>query len=192
MIKQDKLKFLSVELQTESSFANQVLQQVKGLKNLERIQFTVKVKDGLVVLLNQSLNRESRIKHVDICFDASDSGEMPEMNQTLASVKDFEIKFPRYMKHLRSLSLRNICDKNFTETLFDMASQSRLRSLSLSLVHEGQSLPNFSEALAGFRALQHLHLSKIVYAKIDQNIFLAFIVQNLKILSLDQINFTDQ
>jgi len=95
------------------------------------------------------------------------------------------------MKHLKSLALWNICDRNFTETLFDMASQSRLKSLSLSLVNEDQSLPNFSEALAGFRALEHLHLCRILYAKIDQNIFLEFVIQNLKVLSLDQINFTD-
>ncbi len=97
---QKRLIFLSFELQTESNFANKVLQQLKSLKNLERIHLTVKVIDGLIILMNQSLNRESRIKHVDICFDVNNSIKMSECNQTLASVKDFEIKLSRYMKHL--------------------------------------------------------------------------------------------
>jgi len=97
------------------------------------------------------------------------------------------------MKHLHSLALSNICDKYFTETLFDMASQSRLKSLSLSLANEHQSLANFSEALCRFKALEKLHLSKILYAKINQPIFLGFIVEsNLKSLSLENINFSDQ
>lgn len=97
------------------------------------------------------------------------------------------------MKHLHSLALSNICDKYFTETLFDMASQSRLKSLSLSLANENQSLANFSEALGRFKALEKLHLSKILYAKINQPIFLSFIVEsNLKSLSLESINFSDQ
>ena len=192
LITQDKLKFLSLELQKESEYATKVLQQLKTLKNLQRIHLTIKAEDALVLLLNQSLTRESQIKHVDVCFDVSSVGEGSERERAQASVQDFEIKFPRYMKHLRSLCLWNICDKNFTETLFDMAAQSRLRSLSLSLAHEGKSLPNFSEALAGFTALQHLHLSRVFYAKIDQSIFLDFVIQGLKVLSLDQINFTDQ
>jgi hypothetical protein len=32
------------------------------------------------------------------------------------------IKFPKYLKHLKSFIMMNISDKNFTDTLFDMAS----------------------------------------------------------------------
>ena len=69
LIVEDRLKFLSFDLQTESAFAGQAVSHLQSLKNLERLKITVKVKDGLILLLNQRLNRECRIRHVDICFD---------------------------------------------------------------------------------------------------------------------------
>ena len=71
-----------------------------------------------------------------------------------------------------------------------MASQAKLKYLSLSMINDSQSLPNFSEAIERFTALEYLHLSKITYQKINQDVFLNF-VSKMKILSLDEINFTD-
>jgi hypothetical protein len=64
----------------------------------------------------------------------------------------YEIKFHKYLKNLKSLHLVNIADKNFSETMFDMASIRKLRELNLSFIPE-LSLPNFSEALSKFTAL---------------------------------------
>lgn len=97
------------------------------------------------------------------------------------------------MKHLKSLSLHNIADKNFTETMFDMACQRKLKFFSFSLLNENQNLPNFSEALSNFKSLQTLNLSNILYGKINHTVFLSFIKKslNLTTLSLDAINFND-
>ena len=65
------------------------------------------------------------------------------------------------MKQLKNMQLLNVCDSNLTETLFDMASQKKLESLSISMVDENQSLPNFSEALAKFKQLKKLHLGRL-------------------------------
>jgi hypothetical protein len=46
----------------------------------------------------------------------------------------------------------NIADKNFSETLFDMASFKKLRELNLCFVPD-LTLPGFSEALSKFESL---------------------------------------
>lgn len=73
-----------------------------------------------------------------------------------------------------------------------MACQSKLKHLSLSMIDDQQTLPNFAEALTRFASLRSLHLSKVQYSKMNQVIFLSYINHsNLRILSLDSINFTD-
>lgn len=56
------------------------------------------------------------------------------------------------------MEIKGICDPNFTETMFDMASQRKLRSLSLGTCNDQQTLPNFSEALSRFKQLEELEL----------------------------------
>lgn len=63
-----------------------------------------------------------------------------------------EIKFHKYLKNLRSLQLVNIADRNFAETMFDMAAVRKLKELNLCFVND-LSLPGFSEALSKFTGL---------------------------------------
>jgi hypothetical protein len=65
----------------------------------------------MVDILNKNLTKEVMFKQLEVNF-----------TNTTKQGEQYEIKFPKYLKNLRSLSLHNICDKNFTETLFDMAS----------------------------------------------------------------------
>lgn len=190
LIKSDVLKHLSFQVKYESQGLVQSLEAIKSLRNLEKLQINLHVKDSLLKLLNKNLTRECRVRDLDIvfCQEAASDYQRDKKHEPVS----FEIKFPLYLKHLRRLALTNICDKNFTETLFDMASQSKLKALSLSMINDQQSLPNFAEAIARFTALESLHLSKIQYNKINQGIFLSFINQsNLRSLSLDAINFSD-
>ena len=60
-----------------------------------------------------------------------------------------------------------ICNPNFTETLFDMASQRRLKKLCLGTCNVEQILPNFSEALSRFKQLEELELYHVNYSKIN-------------------------
>ena len=147
---------------------------------------TVQTKDSIVTLLNQNLTRESSIQNLEVNFIYANK-------QGTKSDANFDIRFPKYMKHLKSLSLHNIADKNFTETMFDMACQRKLKFFSFSLLNENQNLPNFSEALSNFKSLQTLNLSNILYGKINHTVFLSFIKKslNLTTLSLDAINFND-
>jgi hypothetical protein len=64
------------------------------------------------------------------------------------------------LKNLRSLTLSNIADKNFSETMFDMGSIRKLRDLNLSFIPD-LSLPGFSEALSKFTGLHSLTLSQV-------------------------------
>jgi len=89
-----------------------------------------------------------------VLCDPKKSGRLPNL------------KFPKYLKHLQSLTLINIWDKEFTETMFDMASQRRLTSLSLSFLTDLQ-LPSFSEALAKFTKLKELSLSNVNFSKLN-------------------------
>jgi hypothetical protein len=54
----------------------------------------------------------------------------------------------------------NIADKNFSETMFDMASIKKLKELNLSFAPD-LSLPGFSEALSKFINLHTLRISQI-------------------------------
>lgn len=190
LIKSDVLRSLSFQVKYESKTLTDTFEQLKYLKNLEDLQLNVQVKDTILKIINKSLNREVKIKNLDIVF--CQEATLDYAQEKKPDPVQFDIKFPLYLKHLKKLSLSNICDKNFTETMFDMASQSKLKSLSLVMINDSQSLPNFAEAIGRFTALERLHLSKVQYNKINQNIFLDFIsTSNLRVLSLDSINFTD-
>ena len=65
----------------------------------------------MVELLNKNLGKENHIKSLSIKFT----------NPTKPN-ENYEIKFPKYLKNLKRLSIHNIADKNFTETLFDLGS----------------------------------------------------------------------
>lgn len=94
------------------------------------------------------------------------------------------------------MQLLNIADKNFSETMFDMASIRKLKELNLSFLPD-LSLPGFSEALSKFTGLQSLRLSQISNwgQRIDSGTILKFIGEqavNLRALSLDLISFSDE
>lgn len=68
------------------------------------------------------------------------------------NIMQYEIKFHKYLKNLRSLQILNIADKNFSETMFDMGSIRKLKELNLSFIPD-LSMPGFSEALSKFSGL---------------------------------------
>ena len=111
--------------------------------------------------------------------------EQPRENQ--------EIKFHKYLKYLKSLTLLNVGDRNFTETMFDMACAKKLKELSLSFAND-LPLPNFSEALSRFIYLQSLSISTIPYNRINFQILHQFIAEGaytLRTLILDSLSLTD-
>lgn len=86
-----------------------------------------------------------------------------------------------------------MADKNFSDTLFDMACTRKLRELNLTFVPD-LSLPGFSEALSKFIYLHSLRLSTISAwgKKFNGPILLSYISEvNLRSLSLDTISFSD-
>ena len=107
----------------------------------------------------------------------------------MTQTESYEIKFHKYLKNLRSLHLMNIADRNFSETMFDMASIRKLKELNLCFVPD-LSLPGFSEAISKFTGLHSLRLSTITNwgHRIDSHALLTFIADgalNLRSLSLD-------
>ena len=88
----------------------------------------------MVDLLNKSIGKDSCYKHLSITFTNNNNGfgnGLSESGTPLAggSISFGEIKFHKYLKHLKSLSMKNVADKNFSETLFDMASIRKLKDL---------------------------------------------------------------
>ena len=71
--------------------------------------------------MNNSLGRQSQVEDLEVNF----TYEKDEPGSKTA------IKFPKYLKKLKSLTLTNVWHKDFTETLFDMAAAKRLKSLNL-------------------------------------------------------------
>lgn len=133
--------------------------------------------------MNNTLNKQCQIEDLHISFKHQ-QGEKSSLTP---------IKFPKYLKKLKAMTLENVWHKEFTETLFDMASQKRLKKLSLSFVG-GLMMPSFSEALAKFTGLASLKLAKLNYAMINQSIFLDQLQtsQSLTSLHLDAIELTDE
>lgn len=89
---------------------------------MKKLTLTVNPKAEILDVLNKHLGKESKIKQLLINFIAN-------------SVNDQSvIKFPKYLKNLKSLIMWNIYDRNFTDTLFDLASQKRLKELGLGFI----------------------------------------------------------
>ncbi len=100
--------------------------------SLKTLNVTASPKPEIIEILNKQINKENYLRAIIVRF--------------MSSEKEFQVKFHKYPKNLRILHLSNIGDKNFTETIFDMACIRKLKALSLSFV-PNLSLPNFSEAL---------------------------------------------
>lgn len=115
---------------------------------------TVALKSDLIELLNKNIGKDAGLRALQITF------ANPQGLQMMAQSEAYEIKFHKYLKNLRSLHLLNIADKNFSETMFDMASIRKLKELNLSFVPD-LSLPQFSDALSKFVSLQTLRISQI-------------------------------
>lgn len=101
-----------------------VLSQVQSLKNLRRLiikNLNASLKTNIDIL-NTGLTRQSSLTSLTIQFT------VPEKKTATST----PIKFPKYLKKLNELSLFGIWHKDFTETMFDMASQRRLKKLCLS------------------------------------------------------------
>lgn len=83
--------------------------------------------------------------------------------------------------------------RDFTESLFDMASQRFLRELDLQFVPD-VALPNFCEALQIFRRLQRLTLTGLNFSKINESIFIDYLKQApaLQALNLDSVDVCNQ
>jgi len=97
---------------------------------LKRLVLTVALKNDLVDILNKNLCKDVGLKSLQITFAAPGGGTSSEIGG------GGEIKFHKYIKNLRSLSVLNIGDKNFSENMFDMASIRKLKELNLSFVPE--------------------------------------------------------
>jgi hypothetical protein len=87
-------------------------------------------------------------------------------------------------------------DRNFSETMFDMASIRKLKELNLGFTRD-LSLPGFSEALSKFTYLHSLRISNISSWGQRINVgtlqeYIAEGARNLRSLSLDEISFTDE
>ena len=114
------------------------------LKNLKKLKVTDVAANCTmnIEVLNNSLGRQSQIEDLEVQF----THKVAEKGCVTA------IKFHKYLKKLRRLRLTNVWHRDFTESLFDMASQRELRILDLQFVNE-VALPNFCEALFKFRRL---------------------------------------
>lgn len=152
---------------------------LKNLKSLAIVNLNASSKTNIDIL-NNALTRNSPLEHVAITFivDQKRGGSTTS------------IKFPKYLKMLKSLTLHGIWHKDFTETLFDMASQRRLKKLSLCFVNE-LPLPNFSEALSKFTALKHLELSNFSLKKVNLTVLNDFIGQ-LSSIKLDRVDLSNE
>ena len=155
------------------------------LKNLKKLKVTdVAANCAMnIEILNNSLGRQSQIEDLEVQFThkASEKGCISA------------IKFHKYLKKLKRLKLTNVWHRDFTESLFDMASQRHLKTLDLQFVPE-VALPNFCEALSIFRRLQRLSLTGLNFSKINESIFIDYLKQapNLSTLILDSVDVCNQ
>eukprot|EP00347_Sterkiella_histriomuscorum_P008952 403343108 len=179
LLQNDQLEELSFDMKLENSEYATIFTLIKQQSRLRKLLLNVSVKPEIIDVLNKGINKDNNFKQLSVNFQAGESF--------------FEVKFHKYLKNLKSLSLTNVGDKNFTESMFDMACIRKLRELSLSFIPD-LSLPSFSEALSKFSQLQSLQISSIPYHKIKQQIFLEYIANgaiNLRSLSLDNLALSD-
>ena len=119
IVQQDILEELSFDIKGANSGYLELFQALKHCSKLKTL--LLNVKPSMIWILNKGLNKEISIKTLKINF-------------AIETTEHFELKFPKYLKHLRSLTLNNIADKNLTDTLMDMASLSRINELTLGFV----------------------------------------------------------
>lgn len=103
-----------------------VVSKLKQLRTLKVTAITAiqAFRKNNIEILNNSLSKESQIEDLEVTF-------IHEPDQKSATT---QIKFPKVLKKLKSLTLNGIWHKDFAEVLFDMASQKRIRRLALSFV----------------------------------------------------------
>lgn len=88
-----------------------VIGQLKNLKKLKVTEVAATCTMNIEIL-NNSLGRQSQIEDLEVQF----SHKPGEKGTTTA------IKFHKYLKKLRRLRLTNVWHRDFSESLFDMAS----------------------------------------------------------------------
>lgn len=143
LLSANQLEELSFEMKLECSEYSEVFELIRTRATaLKKLQLTVATKPEIMDVLNKKITKESAFKSLIVNFVSHSSSTTP-------TPTDFQVKFHKYPKNLRTLALTNIGDKNFSETLFDMACIRRLRDLTLSFTPD-LSLPNFTEALSKF------------------------------------------
>ena len=65
----DRLHHLRFSLREEAhGLMETMMAIIKSLRKLQHLEIHVKVQDGIIKLLNQSLNKESNLKHLSITF----------------------------------------------------------------------------------------------------------------------------
>lgn len=160
-----------------------VIGKLQKLKKLKISEIAASCTTNIEIL-NNSLGRVSQIEDLEVNFTHR-SGGMKGSSTA--------IKFHKYLKKLKRLKLSNVWHRDFTESLFDMASQRHLQELDLSFVQE-VPLPNFCEALQIFRRLQRLSLTSLNFNKINESIFIEFLknAPNLQSLCLDSVEVSNQ
>lgn len=100
-----------------------VVGKLKALKKL-RITAISAFRKTNIDILNSSLSKESPLEELEVNF----------VHETDQKSSLTQIKFPKYLKRLKSLTLNGIWHKDFAEILFDMASQKRIKKLCLGFV----------------------------------------------------------
>ena len=84
------------------------------LQNLKKLKVTdIAVNSTInIEILNNSLGRQSQIEDLEVQFT-----HRPNEKGSITA-----IKFHKYLKKLKRLKLTNVWHRDFTESLFDMAS----------------------------------------------------------------------
>ena len=121
----DVVMLLSQDLLTEFTFSmlqdhqNSVIAQmifivIGKLKSLKKLRITAisAFRKTNIEIINSSLSKESPLEELEVTFVHEQD---PKSSLT-------QIKFPKYLKRLRSLTLNGIWHKEFAEVMFDMAS----------------------------------------------------------------------
>ena len=126
LLEKDILTDFTFQLQVENvnSVMYQMVFTILGkLQNLKKLKVTQIASNCTtnIEILNNSLGRQSQVEDLEVNFmhDKDEPGSKTA------------IKFPKYLKRLKSLTLTGIWHKDFTETLFDMAAARRLKTLNL-------------------------------------------------------------
>lgn len=129
LLSQDTLQdftFSMLKEHTSSVIAQMVFIVLGKLKALKKLKITAlhALKKTNIEILNGSLSKDSSIEELEVTF-------VHEVDQKSSLT---QIKFPKYLKKLRALTLNGIWQKDFAEVLFDMASQKRIQKLCLGFI----------------------------------------------------------